>query len=247
LFFIIKKQLSGNNRIFAYGIISILIISCTSYPLHLIPIIIVLVVLMSLRENSDRGVIPCKFTLLMLSSMFIFTTLRLPDYLATVNTTMRWEKSKHRSEMCIFEIRKESDFLDNYDRLANNDRFLLDYAIFLKNKMNYIRSIEILKKGHTISNNPDFALLLAELYASLGNAYKAEQYYKKAFAMVPSRLTPLYLLAIFYYDNKQYAKFRCLANRITNFCPKIRSVHTDKMKKDIIDMLDILNEDKSLL
>ena len=76
---------------------------------------------------------------------------------------------------------------------------------------------------------------------------KAEQYYKKAFAMVPSRLTPLYLLAIFYYDNKQYAKFRCLANRITNFCPKIRSVHTDKMKKDIIDMLDILNEDKSLL
>ncbi len=38
--------------------------------------------------------------------------------------------------------------------------------------------------------------------------------------MVPSRLTPLYLLAIFYYDNKQYAKFRCLANRITNFCPK---------------------------
>ena len=51
--------------------------------------------------------------------------------------------------MCIFEIRKESDFLDNYDRLANNDRFLLDYAIFLKNKMNYIRSIEILKKGHT--------------------------------------------------------------------------------------------------
>lgn len=64
LFFIIKKQLSGNNRIFAYGIISILIISCTSYPLHLIPIIIVLVVLMSLRENSDRGVIPCKFTVI---------------------------------------------------------------------------------------------------------------------------------------------------------------------------------------
>lgn len=71
LFLIIKKQLSGNNQIFAYGIISILINSFTSYPLHLIPVLVVLVVLMSIREGAGKGVIPCKLMLFMLSSMFI--------------------------------------------------------------------------------------------------------------------------------------------------------------------------------
>lgn len=133
LFFIIKKQLfCDNNRIFAYGIISILIISFTSYPLHLIPILVVLVVLISIREGAGQGIIPFKLTLLILSAMFIFITLRLPDYLATVNATMRWEKMKYHSDLSIIEIREDSDFSKFYDRLADNDKFLLDYAIFLK-------------------------------------------------------------------------------------------------------------------
>lgn len=242
---IIKKQLScDNNRIFAYGIISILIISFTSYPLHLIPISVVLVVLMSRRECVEKGIIPRKLMLLMLSSIFIFTALRVPYYLATVNATMRWEEVKHRSDMSIIEIREESDFSELYDRLAANDRFLLNYAVFLKNRRDYSRSIEILKKGHAISNNPDFALLLADINADLGTECEAEWYYKKAFMMVPNRLSPLYLLAIFYYDTGQYAKFRCLADRITNFCPKVKSNLTDRMKKDISDLLSILNEDR---
>lgn len=95
-----------------------------------------------------------------------------------------------------------------------------------------------------ISNNPDFALLLADINAGLGNEYEAEWYYKKAFMMVPNRLSPLYLLAIFYYDTKQYVKFRYLADRIANFCPKVRSDRTDRMKKDVIDLLNILNENE---
>lgn len=247
LFFIIKKQIFGNNRIFAYGIISILITSFTSYPLHLIPVSVILMVLMSIRESAGKGIVSCKLTLLMLLFMFIFTALRLPDYLATVNATTKWKNIKHFSGMSIMEIRDESVFLESYDCLSDNDRFLLDYATFLNNRKDYLKSIEILEKGHTISNNPEFPLLLADINANLGNERVAEQYYKKAFAMVPNRLSPLYLLAIFYYDTGQYVKFKCLANRIANFCPKIRSDRTDRMKKDVIDLLDIINEEESLV
>lgn len=243
LYFIIKRQIfCDNNRIYAYGSISILIISFTSYPLHLIPVSIILVVLLSIREDAVKGIIPCKFTILILSSMFLFTAMRLPNYLSTVNATTRWENIKHRSDMSKIEIRNESDFLDIYDLLADNDRFLLDYAVFLKSRRDYSRSIEILKKGHIISNNPVFPLLLAEINAVLGNEHEVERYYKKAFSMVPNRLSPLYLLAIFYYDTGQYAKFRCLADRIADFCPKVKSGHTDRMKRDITDLLHILDE-----
>jgi hypothetical protein len=244
LYFIIKGQIfCDNNRIYAYGSISILIISFASYPLHLIPVSIILVVLLSIRDGAVKGIIPCKFTILILSSMFLFTAMRLPNYLSTVNATTRWENIKHRSDMSKIEIRNESDFLDIYDLLAGNDRFLLDYAVFLKSKRDYSRSIEILKKGYIISNNPVFPLLLADINDVLGNDHEVEWYYKKAFTMVPNRLSPLYLLAIFYYDTGQYAKFRCLADRIADFCPKVRSSHTDRMKRDITDLLHILDED----
>jgi O-antigen ligase len=244
LYFIIKKQILCNkNRVFTFGVISILIISFTSYSLHLIPISIILVVLLSIREETVKVIIPWEYTLLMLSVMFFFTVLRLPNYLATVNATTRWKNIKMHSDMSIIEIRNENDFLDIYDLLKNNDGFLLDYAIFLKNGRDYSRSIDILKKGHIISNNAEFPLLLAEINAVLGSEHAVELYYKKAFSMIPNRLSPLYLLAVFYYDTGQYAKFRCLANRIADFSPKIRSVRTDRMKRDIIDLLHILNED----
>lgn len=71
------------------------------------------------------------------------------------------------------------------------------------------------------------------------NEYEAEQYYKKAFSMVPNRIIPLYLLAIFYYDTEQYKKFKNLANYIINFNPKIRSEQTDRIKNDISNLLNI--------
>lgn len=245
LYLIIKRQIySYNNQIFAYGITSILLISFTSYPLHLISISVVFVVLMAIRDCDVRGIIPYKFTLLILLCIFIFTSFRLPDYFATVDSTIKWGKIKHYSDLSVIEVREEGDFLELYDYLADNDRFLLDYARFLKNKRNYSKSIVMLEKGYKTSNNPDFVLLLADIHFELGNECEAEWYYKKAFMMVPNRLSPLYLLANFYYDTGQYVKFRCLANYIANFDPKVKSNRTDRMKKDISDLLDMLNEDQ---
>lgn len=242
--FVVSKQLSSkNNWIFAYGIISLLIISFTSYPLHLIPISIILVILMSARECYSKMFIPNNLSLVILSFIFILTMSKMPDYISTVKTSIEWIENKHYSQFSIIDTREDCDFEEYYNSLKYNDHFMLDYAIFLKNKKRYSKSIDILKKGYEISNNPEFALQLANINADLGNKSQAEWYYIKAFKMVPNRLTPLYKLAILYYKTSQYTKFRCLANRIAKFIPKVKSVHTDKMKKDISDLLDILNEE----
>jgi O-antigen polymerase len=240
MFLILKKQLScDHNQIFAFGIISILIISLTSYPLHIIKISIILMVLMSKNEYSWKGLIPYKFSSFFLFLIFVATALKLPYYLSSVNATAKWETMKQLSNVSLIEIRQKSDFEKLYNHLKGNDRFMIDYGVFLKNKRENLKSIEILQLGYAISNNPDFPLLLADINASLGNEYEAEQYYKKAFSMVPNRIIPLYLLAIFYYDTEQYKKFKNLANYIINFNPKIRSEQTDRIKNDISNLLNI--------
>lgn len=242
-FLVIKQQLSHSEyKIFAYGIISTLMISFTSYPLHIIPILIVFVIFISTNKGTEKQLISHKQSLLTLTLILICTVSQLPRYVGTINATKAWLANKRYSEMSTIELRKESDFTVLYDYLKDNDRFMLDYGAFLRNKKEFSKSIEILERGHVISNNPYFPLLLADVNADVGNWNSAELYYKKAFMMLPNRLTPLYQLGVFYFETKQYEKFIVLADFIMNFHPKVHSEHTDKMKKDISDLLDILYE-----
>lgn len=242
-FLVIKQQLSHIGcKIFAYGVISTLIISFTSYPLHIIPILIVFVTFVSINKGTKKQQISHKLSLLTFTLIFLFTVSLLPHYAKTINATKKWSADKRYSEMSTIELRKESDFIILYEYLKDNDKFMLDYGIFLKKKKEYTKSINILEKGHIISNNPYFPLLLADVYADIGIWGNAELYYKKAFMMLPNRLTPLYQLGVFYFETKQYEKFNVLADFIINFHPKIPSEHTDKMKKDISDLLNILYE-----
>jgi len=243
LFLILRQMLfSTGNRFFVYGLISILIISITSYPLHLFPVSIIFVCLMAAGGSFRRGVISNINSLLLLSFLFIFSMLSLPNYVATVNATMKWNAMKQVSEISILDIREEENYVKLLNNLSSNGEFLLDYAVFLIKKREYLKSVEILKSGHEISGNPEFALLLAEVYACMGDISEAEKYYVRAFMMVPNRLTPLYKLAIFYYETMQYDRFEEIAYRIMSFSPKVKSLRTDKMKKDVRDMLDIIND-----
>lgn len=231
LYLIIKQQFLDRDRLFGYGNLSILIISLTSYPFHLLPFLLLITTILSVRKQGKQ--MPFKFTIISLILMAIIFYSSTPSFYKEINATIKWKKLKEKQELSLLEIRNESQFLELYETLKNNHDYLLDYGIYLRNKMQYETSNHILFQGYTISNNPDFALLLAKNYSALGCTNKSEYYYNITFKMLPNRIYPLYCLALQYYDTKQYTKFMELSKIILNFTPKIISVRTNEIKNEI--------------
>jgi hypothetical protein len=217
--------------VFGYGTLSILTIALTSYPFHLPPFLLLFTTILSVRDQ--KGQIPFSVTIIFLILIATIFYYSLPAFLKEINATIKWKENKNKQELALLEIRDEYQFSELYEILKENDEYLLDYGIYLRSKMKYESSNHVLFQGYTISNNPDFALLLAKNYSVLSCTNKAEYYYNVAFKMLPNRIYPLYCLALRCYDTKQYDKFIELSEIISNFTPKIISVRTNNMKNEI--------------
>ena len=59
----------------------------------------------------------------------------------------------------------------------------------------------------------------------------AEKSYKKAYAIMPNRMYPLYQIMNMYEQSGQHKRALLMAKRIINYTPKIKSPATEEMKQ----------------
>ena len=228
IFYIIIKQ----KDIFKYGIVAILFMSLTSYPLHILPIQVLFTIFLSLHGSKiDSTKITCKIFFLIL--FILMQSIVTFCYCQKILMIKEWENQCLIAKNSIVEVRNLNDYHVLFQYINDNPDFLLDYGELLYKKKLYRESIEILKKGIKKSNDPIFLILVGLNYEKLQNYTLAEYFYNKAFFRVPNRLHPLYRLALLYYNSGNIGKFMSMSKTIFEFEPKIESDIVKIMKKEI--------------
>ena len=81
-------------------------------------------------------------------------------------------------------------------------------------------------------------------YKALRNYREAEAAYLTAYYTLPNRLYPLYLLAKLYDEQGDRKKFADMANIVLNFTPKVESINTENLKKEIQLRIKAMDEKK---
>lgn len=228
LFF--KAPVISNNRIFKSLLASFLIVSLFSYPANVFPLIILVPLICASIESARIIKMKCfscliQIILLVLMNISILQGLKFKDYSDEIKLSIR-----------------EEDCMSNY--LKMNLKDLKNELIFL-NKMNMWLSKNqhydlIIKYAHVL-------LPSCETYCEIGNAYasnldfdKAEYYYKIASNMIPSRISPNYLLWRMYLIQGDNEKADFIALKILNQDVKICNTLVLKIKEEIREYLKLL-------
>jgi len=227
-------------------IVVILVAGIVSYPLSLLPILILFY--FSLAKISKNYDIACFKTtrikvvssvlyrpvcfilgiLFLFGSVSIFTAYRT-WYAITQDNGLEYLSSS--SDSTLMKLR-------TWDPILKNDaEYILlkvDTAVLNNNKMVAIKLIETVK---TRELNISTYYRQAKLYQQLGLHQNAEAEYLFLTEALPSLLQPHFELAKLYFTTGQNEKWKIAAQRVLKFQPKVKSFQTDRMKKDIAQML----------
>ncbi|HCN54023.1 MAG TPA: hypothetical protein DIS88_09605 [Prevotella sp.] len=114
---------------------------------------------------------------------------------------------------------------------------MFTFAKTLRQAGRYNDSNAILRQGTLISNDPMFYLLQGNNYKDMKQYPLAEWAYRKAYAMMPNRIYPLYQLMLLYQVSGQRGKMRQMARKILEFRPKVPSPATREIKSKAKEVL----------
>jgi len=234
------------------GILSLLIFSMFSYPFELLPYCIIVVVIIAWSESCSRkrldneyntkysyicrsitriatkGIVICKRKTFVVMSILLIVLMNL-CLIKEVKQRVDIDKDCN-----LFSGMHNAAFINDYYELLpyelDNPQFLFDFAKTLRENKRYRDSNAILRLGIHVSADPMFYVIFGNNYRDEGFYDDAESAYKKAFAIMPNRLYPLYQLMLMYEDNNDISNALLIANLIIQNKPKVISTATDEMK-----------------
>ncbi|MBD5263832.1 MAG: O-antigen ligase family protein [Bacteroides sp.] len=99
-------------------------------------------------------------------------------------------------------------------------------------------SNKIMERAILIRYSTFSEIMIGDNYNELGENDNSEKAYYKAYAMVPSKMYPLYLIAVQQYKNKEYERFKITATKIMNMPIKAESTANIQMKAEISHYFD---------
>lgn len=123
------------------------------------------------------------------------------------------------------------DYYELLPQESDNPRFLFDFAKTLREAGRFNDSNAMLRQGTLVSSDPMFYVLQGKNYKDMHCYGHAEASYKKALAVMPNRIYPLYQLMLLYKDTDQSIKMKKVASRILQSRPKVTSPATEEIIK----------------
>lgn len=229
-----------------YGLTAFAVFAFFSFPLHVKELQILFLVLIAtcLLDVSPLGrgkLYKAGVVAVIVLSVVLggFYVTKYPELKNRKRLESEWKRTEDLYKMECYEcvVERGRDLLP----YMNTDRhFLFAYGQSLNKTGNYELSDSILKLGTRVSADPMFWNVMGNNSMSLGKYREAEERYKYAFHLLPNRLYPLNLLAKLYYTEGDTAKFLDMANKVESFKPKIESVSTERLRKEIRDLRDEL-------
>lgn len=241
------------------GILSLLIFSMFSYPFELLPYCIIAVVIIAWSESCSRKRLDNEDNTHYSHIRRSITRIATKDFVickrkafvsmsilvtAAMSFCLAKEIRQHidtDKDCNLFTGMHNAAFINDYYELLpyelDNPQFLFDFAKTLRENKRYRDSNAILRFGIQVSADPMFYVIMGNNYGDEGFYDDAESAYKKAFAIMPNRLYPLYKLMLMYRDNNDTCKAKNVAKQIMELKPKIKSPATDEMKQNAKSLL----------
>lgn len=225
---LVMKKLYNANRPLFYGLLSLFIFSMFSYPFELLPYQIILVLLSAFAAShvdEDEETIHRKLGRVMLLLVLVPIA-----FFVAKEMQRRHETDK---EVKMFSGMHHEAFINDYYELKplemDNASFLFDFGKTLREAKRYNDSNAVFRQGTQVSSDPMFWVLMGNNYRDMQCYQEAEEAYKKAFAIMPNRLYPLYQLMGLYEETEDVEALRRTAREIMALQPKIKSPATEAM------------------
>ena len=224
------------------SVISLVISSCFSYPLQILPIFINFAVILSFISSSKLNIYLIKKRFSKPNSIFLLTLLILTFYLF-INEEQKKNKNYQRWNKILLysQYQDYAEAIINceylYNDLKYSGHFLLNYGGILALNGEYSKAINVLNEAKKINSEPNLFILLANCYKELEEFDDAENNYLIAVNIIPHKLYPKYLLTILYIKNNKKADAIAIAGEIMQIKEKIPSSATKQIKEEIKSIL----------
>jgi len=212
------------------AMLSLLIFSMFSYPFELLPykIIVVIVFAWSESKNSESLNLNVGKTLCTIVCLFTIAF----SWFLKGDVCNRLEQDKGAN---LFSGMQNTAFLTDYYELlpyeTDNSQFLFDFAKTLRSEKRYSDSNAILRQATLVSADPMFYIIMGNNYRDEQFYDLAEEAYRKAYAIMPNRLYPLYQLMMMYADMGERDKAYEMAKVVRSSEVKIESKATQQMRQ----------------
>lgn len=254
----LREDISVSGRILIYtaraGIIAIIVFGCFSYPGEILPIkmnlVLFLAVIAKLQKptiflnkirtknnpprRTSRNKRNFKKIIVILFIVLMYFPVRHLNKLYSANKEWRNAYILYQVagyDACLNDYRKA------YPQLRNDGDFLVNYGKALSMAGKHEKAIEILDEAQDYLSN-------TIVYTALGDSYKAskqyklaEQAYRHAWYMIPSRFYPKYLLAKLYDETGQQVKAVAIAKELLNKEVKIESKAIEEIKEEMREII----------
>jgi len=227
-------RLFSKKSVFAYGLLALAIFSFFSYPLSLLPFSTLLVVFTAVSASNNGNSVATiekriitAFVLIVWLVVSVLVTVFVKEKIADIRT--------FKSVSYLYRVGLYGDAIKEYLPLLPNmyddKKFLFELGHSYNKVGMYGESNVFMDMGTMISGDPMFLDIMGNNYKELGAYGKAALCYQEAFAQLPNRLYPLYLLMLLYESTEENDKALDMAKKIVGFDPKISTGATDEMKK----------------
>ena len=243
LFFVVifsaLRDIFKKSNPFQYGLIALLVFALTSYPFHLVPLLILFVVSIAAQKSMalpGRLTGKIVFSIISIATFCVWITMRQPIN-SHIKAQIEWQKLKSLYRMEMYAV---AGYEEIYPVLGYDHKFLFEYGHSLNKLGEHLKSNEILRRGAALSSDPMFHNVMGNNYLDLKDYDRAEKSYETAYNIVPSRIYPLYLLAKLYIEQGNNAKALDMCRKIMDFKPKVHSPAVTEMKEEIEELMNNL-------
>ncbi|MDR1340552.1 MAG: tetratricopeptide repeat protein, partial [Prevotellaceae bacterium] len=148
----------------------------------------------------------------------------------------QWGRSKALYHTGAYESGAKA-YAPLYPRLADQLDFLFEYAQCLSKSEQYTESNAVLEKAVKIRCDPMLYNVMGKNCQALKRYAEAEQCFRKAANIVPSRIYPWYLLANLYVEMGETEKAQETARIVLTKEPKVQSTAVREMREKMKEIV----------
>lgn len=224
-----------------YSILSILIVSLSSYPLRRNETLLIIIILVGILVSFEKRIL---FTFNRTESKLLIMSLIFFYFNITDSTISRkqaytiWLKTKKTP---IPDKEKMAIYGSIENELKYFPLFLYNYAVILSNCQKNNESNIYLDKVLMHMNTSYIWILKGNNYKNRNNFQEALKCYTHASEIVPNRIFPLYKTMLLYKEYNRYNQMIDTAELINKFNIKIPSYTTLKIKKEANEIISTYN------
>lgn len=241
------------------GLAAILTSSFFSFPLHIVPTMVVFFSLLASASSIEKGASSRRegsagrifsFTLRRFGSILLSLVLfTLSMFLfAQVHN----EFASYRVWTDAFRLSLSGQYSESiaryrsvYATLNGNGKFHFMLGGTYVAAGMYREGVSELEKSRSNYNDPEIYIALGTAYEKVGNLQKAIANYTEAGYMMPHWMYPHYLMANLYYKNHDLEKSWVQAKTVVNMPIKVESQAVDQMKSEMRILIDKIRCGKS--